>query len=64
MTSRFELFSDGVGRFRFRILAANGHLVAVSSPYASKAAAKRTIAMVRNNARRATVEDSTLGPSR
>ena len=62
MTLRFELFSDHVGRYRFRIIAANGHIVAVSGPYESKASAKSTIAMVRTGAPRATIQDSTLRP--
>lgn len=38
MTLRFELFSDGVGHYRFRIIAPNGHVVAVSAVYECKAA--------------------------
>jgi len=59
----FDLFSDSIGRFRFRIIAAAGHLVAVSNPYESKAAAKRAIALVRDGARRAAVRDLTRGPA-
>lgn len=64
MKLRFELFSDGVGRYRFRIIAPNGHIVAVSAPYESKSAAKAAITMVRGGARAATLVDSTRRPGR
>lgn len=59
MSVRFELFSDDVGRYRFRIIAPNGHVVAVSAPYECKAGAKAAITMVRSGALAATLVDST-----
>jgi hypothetical protein len=59
---KFELFSDSVGRYRFRIVAANGHIVAVGAACESKAAAKRAIMLVRRHAGGARTVDSTQGP--
>lgn len=58
---RFELFSDDVGRYRFRVVTANGYVVAVSAPYESKSAVKRAVAMVRSGAHKAKLVDGTRG---
>jgi len=63
MTLGFELFSAEVGRYRFRIIAASGHIVAVSGPYESKAAVKSSTATVRTGAPRAAIHDSTRTPA-
>jgi uncharacterized protein YegP (UPF0339 family) len=60
---KFELFSDAVGRYRFRIVAANGHIVAVGAACESKAAAKRAVKLVRLHAGGASIVDSTQSPS-
>ena len=40
MAGTFELYKDAVGRFRFRLKAANGQTIAASEAYTSKAAAR------------------------
>lgn len=59
---KFEVFSDSVGRYRFRIIAANGAIVAVGAAYESKAAARRAITLIQLHAGGARTVDSTQGP--
>jgi phosphatidylserine/phosphatidylglycerophosphate/cardiolipin synthase-like enzyme/uncharacterized protein YegP (UPF0339 family) len=47
-TARFELFRDARGRYRFRIKASNGHVIASSQAYTTKAAALAGTESVRN----------------
>lgn len=54
---KFELYSDKGGKFRFRLKAANGEIIATSEAYESKASAKNGIKSVMTNAPKAeTVE--------
>jgi uncharacterized protein YegP (UPF0339 family) len=50
LAGKFELFADKAGKFRFRLKAANGEIIAVSEAYESKASAKNGIDAVRRNA--------------
>ena len=59
MAGKFELYSDKAGKFRFRLKAGNGEIIAVSEAYESKASAKNGIESVRKNAPDATVDDQT-----
>jgi uncharacterized protein len=59
MASKFELFNDADGKFRFRLKAPNGTTIATSEGYESKAEAERIIRLVRLNAPRATKVDRT-----
>ena len=59
MAGKFELYSDKAGKFRFRLKAGNGEIIAVSEAYESKASAKNGIESVRKNAPDATVNDQT-----
>jgi len=59
MAGKFELYSDKGGKFRFRLKAGNGEIIAVSEAYESKASAKNGIESVRKNALDATVDDQT-----
>ncbi len=59
MAGKFELYSDKAGKFRFRLKAGNGEIIAVSEAYESKASAKSGIESVRKNAPDATVDDKT-----
>jgi uncharacterized protein len=45
--SKFEIYSDASGQYRFRLKAANGEIVASSEAYESKASAKNGVASVR-----------------
>lgn len=50
---KFELYQDKAGRYRFRLKAKNGRIIAVSEGYAAKAACENGIESVRANAREA-----------
>jgi uncharacterized protein len=59
MAGKFEIYSDKGGKFRFRLKASNGEIIAVSEAYESKASAKNGIESVKKNAADATVVDLT-----
>jgi uncharacterized protein YegP (UPF0339 family) len=64
----FELFTDLDGRFRFRLRAANGEVIASSDAYTTWAGAAQGIESVRATAVTAVVDDLTMsyrldGPS-
>ena len=48
--AKFEWFKDKAGKFRFRLVAANGEIVAVSEGYSSKDACVNGIESVKKNA--------------
>ena len=47
---KFELYTDKAGKFRFRLVAANGETIAVSEGYSSKDACVNGIESVKKNA--------------
>lgn len=47
---KFQIFADKAGRFRFRLKAKNGRIIAVSQSYSTKAACLDGIESVRKNA--------------
>ncbi len=47
---KFEWFKDKAGKFRFRLLAANGEKIAVGEAYQSKDACMNGIESVKKNA--------------
>jgi uncharacterized protein YegP (UPF0339 family) len=59
MAGKFELYKDGGGKFRFRLKAANGEVIASSEAYESKASAQNGIQSVKANAADAAVDDQT-----
>ena len=59
MSGTFELYKDKAGKFRFRLKASNGQVIASGEAYESKAAAQAGIASVQKNAPDATVDDQT-----
>jgi uncharacterized protein YegP (UPF0339 family) len=59
MAGKFELYNDKGGKFRFRLKAGNGEIIAVGEAYESKAAAKNGVESVKKNAAGATVVDLT-----
>ena len=56
---KFEITKDKAGKFRFRLKAGNGEIIAVSEAYKSMASAKNGIESVKKNAPGATVVDLT-----
>ena len=59
MAGKFELYKDTKGKFRFRLKAGNGEIIAVGEAYDTKARAKNGIASVQKNAPAAPVVDLT-----
>lgn len=59
MAGKFELYEDRAGKFRFRLKAGNGEVIASSEAYNSKASAKNGIESVRKNAGDAALDDQT-----
>jgi uncharacterized protein YegP (UPF0339 family) len=59
MAGKFELYKDKGGKFRFRLKAGNGQIIAVSEAYETKASANNGIASVRKNAADAKLDDQT-----
>ena len=56
---RFEILKDAVGKFRFRLRAQNGEIIAESQGYASKEGCQKGIASVKENASKAEIKDYT-----
>ena len=50
MAGKFEYFSDKSGKFRFRLKAGNGQIIATSEAYNSKDACMNGIESVKTNA--------------
>jgi uncharacterized protein YegP (UPF0339 family) len=56
---RFEIFKDAVGKFRFRLGAQNGEIIAESGAYESKEGCQKGIASVKENASKAEIKNYT-----
>jgi len=50
MAAKFEIFKDKKGDFRFRLIAANGQVIATSQGYKSKTSCRKGIESVKKNA--------------
>jgi uncharacterized protein len=58
MAGKFELYAAKNGKYRFRLKAGNGEIIAVASEdYESKAAAKKGISSIMKTAATATLVD-------
>jgi uncharacterized protein YegP (UPF0339 family) len=55
MAGKFEVYEDKGGKFRWRLKAANGQIVASGEAYETKAAAKDGVESVKRAAEGATV---------
>ncbi|GGK91760.1 YegP family protein [Nocardia jinanensis] len=60
MAGKFVLFTDSTGKFRWRLKAGNGEIIAASQAYESKDSAKKGIASVRSHAPDAEVIDDSI----
>jgi len=58
MAGKFEVYEGKDGKFRFRLKAGNGEVVATGQGYSSKAAAKKGVEAVQKAAEGATVVDT------
>ncbi len=59
MAGTFEVYADKAGKFRFRLKASNGQVIASGEAYESKAAANAGVQSVIKNAADAKVVDLT-----
>jgi hypothetical protein len=59
MAGKFELYADKSGKFRFRLKASNGQIIAASEAYNSKSSALNGIQSVKTNAPDAPIDDQT-----
>jgi uncharacterized protein YegP (UPF0339 family) len=59
MAGKFELYKDSQAKFRFRLKAGNGEIIAVGEAYESKAGATNGIDSIKRNAPEAQVVDLT-----
>ena len=59
MPGKFEIYKDKAGKFRFRLKAGNGEIIAVGEAYESKASALHGIESIRSNAEAASLVDLT-----
>lgn len=55
MAGKFELYTDAAGKYRFRLKAGNGQVIATGEAYESKSAALNGIDSVKANAGTAAV---------
>ncbi|MET7998219.1 DUF1508 domain-containing protein [Amycolatopsis sp. NPDC005232] len=58
MAGKFEVYEDKAGKFRFRLKAGNGEIVATGEAYESKKAAKAGCEAVQRAAAGAAVVDA------
>ena len=56
---QFEIYCDAAGKFRFRLRASNGEIIAASEAYESKSGCQNGIASVKKNAPIAVIQDLT-----
>ena len=54
---KFEIFKDAAGKFRWRLKAPNGEIIAASEAYESKDGCKNGINSVKMNAPKAEIAD-------
>lgn len=58
MSGKFEVYEDRSGKFRFRLKASNGQIVASGEAYDTKAAAKKGCESVQRAAEDASVVEA------
>ena len=55
---KFEIYKDAAGKFRFRLKAPNGEIIASGEAYESKYSCKNGIESVKTNAPKAEIVDT------
>ena len=55
---KFEIYKDAKGEYRFRLIAPNGEIIAVSEGYASKDGCMNGIRSVKENAPKAGIVEA------
>ncbi|MCK4439745.1 YegP family protein [Candidatus Bathyarchaeota archaeon] len=56
---KFEIYKDAAEKFRFRLKAPNGEIIASGEAYESKDACKNGIESIKTNAPKAEIVDTT-----
>jgi uncharacterized protein YegP (UPF0339 family) len=56
---KFEIYKDAAEKFRFRLKAPNGEIIASGEAYESKDSCKNGIASIKENAPKAEIVDTT-----
>ena len=56
---KFEIFKDSIGEYRFRLVAANGEIIAASQGYDAKVSCIEGIESVKINAVKSSINDTT-----
>ena len=59
MAGKFDIIKDKAGKFRFRLKAGTGEIIAVSEAYETIASAKNGVESVKKNAAEAALVDLT-----
>jgi uncharacterized protein YegP (UPF0339 family) len=59
VAGKFEIYTDAAGKFRFRLKASNGEIVAVGEAYESKANVLKGVEAVQRAAAGASIDDKT-----
>jgi uncharacterized protein YegP (UPF0339 family) len=59
MAGKFEVYKDAADKYRFRLKAGNGEIIAVGEAYESKAGVLNGIESIKKNAAEAEVVDQT-----
>lgn len=59
MAGKFEIYKDSRGKYRFRLKAGNGEIIAVGEAYESRAGVANGIDSIKRNAPDAPVVDLT-----
>ena len=57
---KFEVYKDAAEKFRFRLKAPNGEVIASGEAYESKDGCQKGIASIKENAPKAEIVDTTL----
>lgn len=60
MAAKFEIYKDKSDKYRFRLKAPNGEIIAVGEAYESKAACKNGIESIKKNAPAAEIIDQSM----
>ncbi|MBK8468729.1 MAG: YegP family protein [Candidatus Phosphoribacter sp.] len=63
MAGKFEVYQDKAGKFRFRLKASNGQVIATGEAYESKKSCLNGIESIRKNAPDARLDDQTTSPA-
>jgi uncharacterized protein YegP (UPF0339 family) len=60
MAAKFVVYKDRAQKFRFRLLASNGEIIAAGEAYETKASCLNGIKSIQKNAPTAKIEDETV----